>query len=155
MEFGGLHVDAGQQLDLPRATRPQLDAGMEQRIRQRVGLAPEDLLAPHVRPKRSELLRYQQLHRLEREVLANDILAAEKVFIPQMRALVIQLRPDAEAVAAERQRHADDIVGVDQIVRRRAHVELREDAADDVELEALTGVRTAKPHQAKAVANAD
>ena len=139
MQLGGLHVDAGQQLHLPRAARSQLDAGMEQRIRQLVGLAPEDLFGADVEPQRTDFLRHQEFDRLEREVLANDLLAAEQVFVAEMRALVIQLGAEAEAVAAERQRKPDDVVGVDQIVRRRAQVELGEDAADDVELEAFQG----------------
>src|SRR5678816_2240953 len=72
-----------------------------------------------------------------------------------MRALMVDTRPDAEAVSTDRERHTDDVVGVDQIVRRGVEIELGEDRPDDIELNAFTGLRSAPAHQAEAVAEPD
>jgi hypothetical protein len=72
-----------------------------------------------------------------------------------MRALVIQLRSHAETVSTERQRQADDVIGINQIVGRRSEVELSEDAADDIQLHTFTGIGTAPSYQSKAVPHAN
>src|SRR5688572_23225491 len=128
---------------------------MKQRVRQLGGLAPEDAFSTAVQPQRTELLRQQELERLERQVLANDLIAAEQVFVTKVGALVIQLRAEAEAISPERQRKAEDVVGIDQIVRGRAEVELGEDAADDIKLEAFAGVGASDAEQAEVVADAN
>ncbi len=137
VQFRGLDVDGSQQLHLPRPTRTHFDAGMEQRIRQLVGLASEDPFGADVDAEHTDFLRHEELDRLEREILANDLVAAQQVLVAEMRALVIQLRSKAEAVSSKRQRQAEDIVRIDQIVRWRTEIELREDAARSHRAESL------------------
>ena len=89
-----------------------------------------------VGPKHTDFLRDEHLHRLERQILADDLFIAKKVFVAQMRTLVVQLRAHAEAVATERDRQPDEVIRIDQIVGR-SEIELGEDAPDDIQLEGL------------------
>src|SRR4030095_371206 len=71
-----------------------------------------------------------------------------------MRALILELRSHAETVSTERQRQADDVIGINQIVGRRSGVELSEDAADDIQLHTFTGIGTAPSYHSEAVPQA-
>src|SRR5215510_11946344 len=114
----------------------------------------EDALASTIHAQGANLLRGQELERLEGEIVALDILAAQEELVTKMRALMVDLGPDAESVSANRQRHADDVVGVDEIVGGRAQVELREDAADQIQLHAVAGLAAVPSDQPEAVADA-
>jgi hypothetical protein len=155
VKLRGFHIDASQHLRFARATAAQLGAHVEQRIRQGVRLPPEDAFGTRIDAKHAEFLRYEELQRFEREVFADDLLAAQEVLVSQVGALVIQLGAYAEAAPPERQRYSENVVGVDQIVGRRTKVELGEDAPDDIELQAFARARAPEAHQAEAVADAD
>src|SRR5215204_4813521 len=127
---------------------------MEQRIRQLLGFPPEDPFCTDIQPQYTDLLRHEEFNRLEREILANDFIAAQQIFVAEMRALVIELGAKAEAAAPERQWKSEDVVGIDQIVRRRTHVELGEDAAHHIQLKAFAGVRATDAKQAERIADA-
>ena len=71
-----------------------------------------------------------------------------------MRALVIELGAEAEAVSSKRQWKSDDVIGVDEIVRRRAEVELGKDAADHIQLNAFAWIRATDAKQAERIADA-
>src|SRR5687767_5781517 len=61
----------------------------------------------------------------------------------------------AETAPAERQRQADDVIRIDQVVRESAKVELREDATNYIELQAFVRCRAAPSDQTETVAQAD
>ena len=63
-----------------------------------------------------------------------------------MRAPAVQLCSHTEAVSAEGQRQPDNVIGIDQIVRRRSQIELGEDASDHIQLDPLTRVGSAPSH---------
>src|SRR5688572_24040355 len=68
---------------------------------------------------------------------------------------MIELGADAKAIPPERQRHADGVIGVDQVIRRRTQIELGEDRADDVELHPFTGIGPADADDAETVAESN
>ena len=71
-------------LNTTRTSGAQFDAGVEQLGRKRVRLTAEDALAARVDTQRTNFLRAQELHRLKREILTDDILVAQKVLVAKM-----------------------------------------------------------------------
>ena len=123
--LGRLHVEAAHQLQWPPSTAPKLGAEVGDLRLDGEWLPPEDPFSTTVHAQRSELLRDQYVDRFKREVLSLNG-GAQEIFITQMRALVIQTHTCAETVAAIRQRNADDVIRIDQVVRLRIEIELRE-----------------------------
>src|SRR5262245_52985082 len=68
---------------------------------------------------------------------------------------MVQAQPCAEATPSDRERQADQVVRVDEIIRWRAQIELREDTADDIELHTLVGRWAAEANQPEAVGQTD
>src|SRR5688572_3100234 len=102
----------------------------------------EEPFAATIDPQGAAIGREQQLHRLEAEVLV--ILAigwlTQQVLVAKVRALVINARAGRKPPASERDRQPDHVVGVQQVVRFTAEVELREHAGAEPELEAVAGL---------------
>jgi hypothetical protein len=65
---------------------------------------------------------------------------------------MVDANASAEPAAPEREGQSDDVVRVDQVVRDRVEIELREDGPNDVELNAFAGIGTAPANQAEAIA---
>src|SRR6478672_10720875 len=72
-----------------------------------------------------------------------------------MRALVIDARTAGERSGAKRERQSDHVIGVDQIVRRRAQIELREHGTRDAELDPVAGATSSRSEEWKLVGDAD
>ncbi|MGH9897102.1 MAG: hypothetical protein ACREA0_34925, partial [bacterium] len=64
---------------------------------------------------------------------------------------MVDLYARAEAASTERERKADQVVRIDQVVGAGAEVELREDAANDIELYAFVRRRSAPTDQTETV----
>src|SRR5687768_7987330 len=67
---------------------------------------------------------------------------------------MVNPEPRRKSATPNRDRKADDIVGVDEIVRVGIEIELREHATGDAELDAVAGLRPAHPRQPENIADA-
>src|SRR6186713_2398775 len=117
----------------------------------------EEPFTATIDPHRAAIGREQPLHRLEAEVLAVLTVGwfAQQVFVAKVRALVIDAHARREPSAAERERQPNHVIGVQQVVRRSAEVELREHAGAECELETVAGMRAVPASETERVAYAD
>ena len=65
---------------------------------------------------------------------------------------MVQRHACAEPVSPERKGQTDQVIGIDQVVRRRPEVELREYASDDIQLNAFIRLGSPPTDEAEAVA---
>src|SRR6478736_5594987 len=68
---------------------------------------------------------------------------------------MVEPEPHREYSAPHRDRKTDNVVGVDEIVRRHIEIELREHAALEADLEPIAGFRAAKAQETERIADAD
>src|SRR5215475_12502927 len=72
-----------------------------------------------------------------------------------MRALMVGAQAPRKPSVAERERKPDHVVRIQQIVRRRAHVELGEYGTSDPQLNPVTRNSSVRPEERKLIRDAD
>ena len=90
VKIRGLEIDPRYQLDRACASGAKLGAAMKQLRWQRLRLTSENPLAPAIQTKRPDFLRGENFERLEREILAFDVLASEQILVSEVRALMVE-----------------------------------------------------------------
>jgi hypothetical protein len=68
---------------------------------------------------------------------------------------MVQLHTAAKATSPEREGQTDQVIRIDQVVRRRAEVELREDTSGDIQLDAFARPGASPTDETEAVAQPD
>src|SRR5436309_3073845 len=82
-------------------------------------------------------------------------MGTQKKLVSQVRALMIEANSRRGIPLSHRQRYTDEVVRVDQIVRRGAEIELREYASGEAELDAVARRASVEPEEPEYVADAD
>ena len=113
---------------------PDLDARLGRPGLEVLRVAADDVSRSPVHPEPvGHLVREPQVHGLVAEVHALDPVLDQEL-VAKMRALVEEARQRREVACPVREREAHDVVGVDEVARRRVHVEEAEDAGLDPDL---------------------
>src|SRR5215510_1600340 len=84
------------------------------------------------REERFELLK-AHFHSLEARV-------SEQEFVPEMTALMVEPHARGDQSASPRDWNPDDIVRIDEILRRGAQIELRKDPTKDADLPPIAAI---------------
>src|SRR5262245_54460806 len=149
----GLEIQATDQLEGTRTSRAKFGAAMKKLRRYRERLAPENLFTAAVQAHHADLLRHDQLDRLEGKIFAVDVCVTKQVLVAKMRALVVDPDTCAEAGTAERHGQTDQIIRIDQIVGGARQIELRENTARHVQLQPFIRLRSAPADESKIISN--
>src|SRR5436190_17858880 len=124
----GLHVSRGHQMNAARAEEwvalAELHTAVRHLCLEPLGLLIEEVLTTAVEAEHRHVVGKDQLAGLEAEVLALGMIRAKQELVAQMRALVIDAAARGESSVPIGHRQPDRVIGVDQVVRDTAQVEL-------------------------------
>ena len=131
-----LVVEGHEQPPVVEEDGPELGSGVDEATGQLGRLPTEEGLASGVHAERTQLLGQDRLHGLEGEVDPLRLTVQEEL-VTEMRALMIDADAGGEARMAGGDGDPDQVVGVDEVEAGAIEVELTEDRAGQVDLDAV------------------